>query len=101
MAGVSMLIPHYRGNLLLLPLSPPSGSWVPIPEPSPFRGASSQWLTERAFHSLVATSRFSQAHRMAEPRNPLDSPHRMAQHSWPVPHHLESSTPQHSSRCRT
>jgi filamentous hemagglutinin family protein len=36
-----------------------------------------------------------------EPRNPLDSPHRMARFNWPVPHHLESSTPQHSSRCRT
>ncbi len=65
------------------------------------RRVSSQWLTERAFHSSAATSRFSQAHRRAEPRNPLDSPHRMARYNWPVPHQLESSTPQHSSRCRT
>lgn len=35
------------------------------------------------------------------PRTLLDSQHRMARYNWPVPHQLESSTPQHSSRCRT
>ncbi len=42
---------------------------------------------------------FNLAHRREEPRNQLDfAP--MARFNWPVPHPPESSTPQHSSRCR-